>query len=112
MALLQDGGLWVWGRYAVDIAGTGVTPGGRSEIHTPVQILDNVAAIASQPWLKRVDGSIWAWGNIGFGNGGSISEDTPIMISNSLVWYNEDENIIMTDYGFIHWIPLPDLLDE
>jgi alpha-tubulin suppressor-like RCC1 family protein len=79
LAVKQDGTVWAWGRNYEGQLGNG-TQGGSSS--TPVQVLGpngqgfltDVAAVAGGGYhslaLKK-DGTVWAWGNDGFGQLGT-----------------------------------------
>ena len=104
-ALLEDGTLWEMNREPL-LNSLFVT-----DSHTPVQILDNVIILTRANPVMRADGSIWAWGtNRSQGPGMTINSPVPIMIASSLVWVNEEENIIATNNGPLGWHPRPDML--
>jgi alpha-tubulin suppressor-like RCC1 family protein len=75
LALKADGTVWSWGANDAGQLGNGTT----SASLTPVQVmnLSNVTALAagtgSSSYALRSDGTMWAWGENGFGQLGNTS---------------------------------------
>jgi alpha-tubulin suppressor-like RCC1 family protein len=73
MALKSDGTVWVWGNNQVGQIGNGSTSGAQL---MPVQntTLTNVSQISSgllHSFARRTDGTVWIWGNNGYGQVGN-----------------------------------------
>ncbi len=86
LALKTDGTVWGWGANGFGELGDGTVVGIRS---TPVQVtgLSNVTAIAAASHYSlalKSDGTLWAWGNNGYGqfaNGTMTNSSVPLQVT-------------------------------
>jgi len=82
----QDGSLWGWGVNGNGTVGNGT----KTEVLTPVKILEDVASVSSyynHTVAVKKDGTLWGWGSNRYGALGTTSEETvltPVQLTDSV----------------------------
>ena len=86
MAIKTDGTLWAWGSNSEGKLGTGSSSYSFSYQSTPIQVMDNVAAVSAgygHTLALKSDGTLWGWGDNysgQLGTGPMGTTDSPVNI--------------------------------
>ena len=108
LGLKRDGTIWAWGANNVGALGVPYQPSGTNQSFVPLQVgMDTdwkaIAVGALQNAALKTDGSLWMWGDSGFGLAGAANSPsnhyTPVQIG-------ADTNWVALAAGYYHMLAL------